>query len=98
MYYTNNSVILESVARVNNCSLGAPVHWPTSYDGRGEWYCNQPFGLCGRFPVVRCTWNGGHRLPLTGQYINLNVSHQDKVLAFGRIAYEWMQRHYLDSP
>jgi hypothetical protein len=54
-------VILESIARVNNCTFGPAVHWPTSYDGKGEWYCSEPFGTCGRYPVVRCTWNGKHR-------------------------------------
>jgi poly(3-hydroxybutyrate) depolymerase len=98
MYYTNNTAILKSVAKVNNCTFGTPVHWPTSYDGKGDWYCNQPFGTCGRYPVVRCTWNGKHRLPLRGRKLNLNVTHQDKVYAFGRIAYEWMQHRYLGSP
>lgn len=71
------------------------VHWKTGYDGKGEWYCWQPYGDCKKFPVVRCTWNGKHRLPLRGRKLNLNVSHEDKVYAFGRIMYEWMLGRYI---
>jgi hypothetical protein len=78
MYYTNNSRIIGDMAIANNCSMGPPIHWPTSYDGKGDWYCWEPFGRC-KHPVVRCTWYGKHELPLRGHKINLNVSHNDKV-------------------
>ena len=37
------------------------------------------------------------RLPLRGRKLNVNVSHQDKVYAFGRIVYEWMQHRYIEG-
>ena len=83
------------MAKLNGCSGGPAVHWPTLLDGQGEFYCSQPYGQCTQFPVVRCTWNGKHRLPFRGRKVNTNVSHRDKVYAFGRLVAQWMHMHYL---
>jgi hypothetical protein len=96
-YYTNNTQIITDMARANNCSMGPRRHWPTKYDGKCGWYCWLPFGECGRNPVVRCTWYGKHQLPCRGHKINHNVSHEDKVYAFARIAFEWLQGRWLDD-
>ena len=55
---------------------------------------------CGRATGRRgtcCTWYGKHQLPLRGRKINTNISHNDKVYAFARIAFEWMQKRWLDD-
>jgi hypothetical protein len=110
-YYTPNYNITRGVALSNNCSCteyGAHCKvkpWPTMYDGtriarKAQWTCFQSYGDCGGSPIVRCTWNGNHQLPihgrLNGQLINISgVSIRRKLRFFPNIAWEFLSQFYI---
>jgi hypothetical protein len=86
-----------------NKTNGSWIPYPTVIDGQAGWQCGQAFGACPTaFPLVRCTWNGVHELPLVGKRTNYahehippnNLTHTQKVHAFAAVAWEFLKPLY----
>ena len=46
----------------NDC-IGGLQHFPTRYDGQGNFWCITPGTCRAGGPAVRCSFNGGHTWP-----------------------------------
>ena len=86
-----------------NSTKGSWIPWETTIDGEAGWQCGLAFGTCPpEHPLVRCTWNGMHELPLVGKRANYshqhippnNLTHPQKVHAFARVAWEFLKPLY----
>ena len=71
------------------------------------WQCGLAFGHCPpASPLVRCTWDGMHEVPLVGKrtrYAHQNIppnnlTHTQKVHAFARVAWEFLRVHRKTGP
>ena len=106
------------IARVNGCEMrnaagwnatanASWTPWPTVLDGMAGWQCGLAFGQCPQAaPLVRCTWNGMHEVPLVGKRTHYahqiippnNLSHPQKVHAYARLAWSFLKEHRKTGP
>jgi len=112
-YYVPSYNFTRDIAKVNGCTManaegwnstkGSWIPWETTIDGEAGWQCGLAFGTCPpEHPLVRCTWNGMHELPLVGKRANYshqhippnNLTHPQKVHAFARVAWEFLKPLY----
>eukprot|EP00035_Acanthoeca_spectabilis_P011297 m.198735 g.198735 ORF g.198735 m.198735 type:complete len:412 (+) comp15300_c0_seq3:119-1354(+) len=111
-YYMPSYNWTRDIARANRCNMtnadgwppnGSWVPWNTSIDGWAGWQCGEAFGRCPpQYPMVRCTWDGTHELPLVGKRTSYahqhippnNLTHPQKVHAFAMVAWEFLAPLY----
>eukprot|EP00040_Diaphanoeca_grandis_P010780 m.55239 g.55239 ORF g.55239 m.55239 type:complete len:412 (-) comp22036_c0_seq2:19-1254(-) len=109
-YYTPSYNVTRDIARVNGCDMdnangwnttnGSWIPWATVCDSQADFQCGLAFGKCpSSYPLVRCTWTGVHELPFVGKRLHSNnLTHPQKVHAFAKIAWEFLEPLYRPFP